>query len=157
MDTDPTAAAEESPAGFYNRLRKRVQKWVDEKGADHKYVDYILLAPDLFYVLFKLSLDKDVPPRSKAKLAVMIAYFISPLDFIPEGIVGPAGYVDDVALAAYVLNDILNETSEEVVRRHWPSDQDVLVVIQKVLKVADEMVGSGIWKKLRDWFGRQTS
>jgi uncharacterized membrane protein YkvA (DUF1232 family) len=34
----------------------------------------------------------------------MIAYIISPLDLLPEGIIGPAGYAEDIALAAYVIN-----------------------------------------------------
>ena len=41
------------------------------------------------------------------------------MDLVPEAIVGPIGYVDDIALAAYVLNSIVNNASPEVVQRHW--------------------------------------
>lgn len=59
------------------------------------------------------------------------------------------GYLDDVALAAYVLHGILNQTRPEVLERHWVGERDVLEVVQKVLAAADRMVGSGLWKKLK--------
>jgi len=60
------------------------------------------------------------------------------------------GYVDDIALAAYVLNSIVNETDPSVVQKQWAGDGDVLDAIKHILKVANEMVGSGLWKKLVD-------
>ncbi|TYO95344.1 YkvA family protein [Desulfallas thermosapovorans] len=135
---------------FYQNLRVKIKKWLDSKsGADNKWAEYILLAPDIFHLLYKLTLDKDVYVADKAKLAAAIAYFISPVDLIPEALLGPAGYVDDLALAAYVLNRIINNTDPEVVRRNWAGDGDVLEVIQSILRVADKMVGSGLWKKLK--------
>ncbi len=107
------------------------------------------MAPDLFHLLCKLTIDKDVPVVEKAKLAFTIAYFVSPVDLVPEAIVGPAGYVDDIALAAFVLNSIINKTNPKVVTKHWAGDKDVLLVIKEILKVADEMVGSGLWRKLK--------
>ncbi len=134
---------------FYQRLRARIKAWLQTKeGSSHKWVNYLMWAPDLFHLLVKLSLDEAVPRREKAKLAAAIAYFISPIDLIPEGIFGLVGYVDDVAVAAYVLNSVLNKTGPETLRKHWAGETDVLAVIQAVLKVADAMVGSGIWKSL---------
>lgn len=135
---------------FYQKLRKDIRKWVKSKtGKNNKWAEYLLLAPDLFHLLCKLTIDKNVPIKEKAKLAFTIAYFVSPIDFVPEAIVGPAGYVDDIALAAYVLNSIINKTSAKVVTKHWAGDKNVLVVIKEILKVADEMVGSGLWRKLK--------
>lgn len=48
-----------------------------------------------------------------------------------------------------MLNRIVNESNEEIVRNHWAGEGDVLEAIKKVLKVADEMVGSGLWEKLK--------
>ena len=140
----------EKESDFYQNLRKKLRVWLDSKeGASHKWAEYIMLAPDLFHLLCKLSIDKDVSLKHKAKLAAVIAYFVSPIDLIPEALTGPVGYVDDIALAAYVLNGIINESSPEVVNKHWAGDEDVLTVIQKILKVADKMVGGGLWKKLK--------
>ena len=135
---------------FYQRCRTRIRKWVtSEEGKSSRWAEYILAAPDLFHLLCRLSTDKDVPTREKAKLAAAIAYFVSPFDLIPEGIVGPIGYADDIALAAYVLNGIVNRTDADVVRRHWAGDGDVLQSIQFILRAADEMVATGLWRKLK--------
>lgn len=138
---------------FYVRLRDKIRKWLEtEEGKKNKFAEYLLFAPDLFHLLCKLSFDKEVPVKEKAKLAGAIAYFISPADMIPEVLTGPLGYVDDIAVAAYVLNSIINNTDSEIVRRHWAGDGDVLDVIKTILELADEMVGSGLWKKIKSMF-----
>ena len=138
---------------FYQKLRGQFRDWcTTDEGKTNKFAEYLMFAPDLFHLLCKLSLDKDVPAIEKAKLAGVIAYFVSPVDLLPEAILGPVGYVDDIALAAYVLNNLVNKTDEEIVRKHWVGDEDVLNVIQRILYIADTMVGSGIWSKLKKRF-----
>ncbi len=135
---------------FYRTLRQRVRRWTaSAEGKASPWAEYVLLAPDLFHLLCKLALDPDVPRGAKARLAAAIAYFVSPVDLVPEALLGPVGYLDDVALAAYVLHGILNQTRPEVLERHWVGERDVLEVVQKVLAAADRMVGSGLWKKLK--------
>ena len=134
---------------FYQKLRVRVKDWASREGKDSTVLKYVLIAPDFFHLLCKLMFDSRVPGREKKKVAAAIAYFISPVDFIPEGLVGPAGYIDDVALAAYVLNSILNSVGPEVLEEHWAGDSDVLSTIQEVVGVADRLVGSGMWKRIK--------
>ena len=139
---------------FYQNLRKKMRDWLDsDKGKSHKYAEYLMLAPDLFHLMCKLSIDPQVETKDKAKLAGAIAYFVSPLDLVPEAIVGPIGYVDDIALAAFVLNNIINNTDPSVVEKHWAGEADLLDSIKNILKVADDMIGSGLWKKLKGMFG----
>ena len=134
---------------FYQKLRSRIKEWAVEEGKDSKALKYILMAPDFFHLLCKLMFDPRIPKIEKAKVGGAIAYFISPVDVVPEGLVGPAGYIDDVALAAYVLNSILSSVGPEVLEEHWAGDGDVLKNIQEILKVADGLIGSGMWKKIR--------
>ena len=68
---------------FYQLLRRKIKDWETKGGENYKWAEYILLAPDLFHLLCKLAVDKDVPKKEKAKLAGVIAYFISPIDVIP--------------------------------------------------------------------------
>lgn len=134
---------------FYLKFRAEMREWVNSKsGKENKYVDYLMVAPDLFHLLCKLTLEKDVPVKHKAKLVGVIAYFISPLDAVPEAFVGPAGYVDDIALACYALNSMLNEVDSEIVIRNWAGDEDLLNYIQTILGIADNMLGSGMLNKI---------
>jgi uncharacterized membrane protein YkvA (DUF1232 family) len=140
---------DEEHLDFYRRLRGRVEEWAGGAGQLHRHLDILLAAPDFFYLLLKLSGDPDVPKQEKVKLLAAIIYFVTPLDLFPEALFGPVGYLDDTALAAYVLSGLVNRTDPEVVRRHWAGSGDVLEVIQRVLDVANSMIGSGLWKRLR--------
>jgi uncharacterized membrane protein YkvA (DUF1232 family) len=135
---------------FYQSLRARIKKWLETgDGKSNKFAEYILLAPDLFHLLIRLMLDEGVPLSEKAKLGIVVAYFISPLDLLPEAILGPLGYLDDIALTAYVLNQLVNKTDDTLIKKHWAGEGDVLEVIQKIIHDADEMVGSGLWSKIK--------
>jgi uncharacterized membrane protein YkvA (DUF1232 family) len=134
---------------FYQKLRKRLQTWAAGAGKDKKALRYILLAPDFFHLLCKILLDPRVPGREKAKVGGAIAYFMSPLDVVPESLVGPAGYIDDVALAAFVLNSVLESAGPEVLREHWAGDGDVLEQIRGVIRGADKLLGSGAWSRIK--------
>ena len=135
---------------FYRNLRMKIVNWIDtETGKNNKWADYILLVPDFFYLLVKLSMDKAVSLDDKAKLALALAYFISPLDLMPEAFLGPIGYLDDLAIAAYVFNNIINHNSPEIIQKHWAGDGDILLLIKGVLAKADEMIGSGLWGKIK--------
>ena len=137
-------------ADFYQKLRDKMQLWLQsDEGKSHTWAEYLLFAPDLFHLLCKLAVDKSVPASEKTKLAAAIAYFVSPIDLMPEAVLGPLGFADDIALAAYVLNSVLSKTDPAIVRRHWAGSEDVLVVLQRILSIAEKMLGRGLWKKLR--------
>ncbi len=156
LDTAPPLSDQpplsEQQQDFYRTMRQRIQKFLAGKGKTFKYADYLLVAPDMFHLMCKLALDKRVSIKSKAMLAGGIAYFVSPLDMIPEGIVGPIGYVDDLAVAALVLSAVINDGAGDAAREHWAGDGDLLGHIQEILRVADEMVGSGMWGRLKGMF-----
>jgi uncharacterized membrane protein YkvA (DUF1232 family) len=138
---------------FYQKLRAQIMSWLSKKNnRNQRWAEYILLAPDLFHLLCKLMLEAEVPPAKKIKLAAVIAYFISPLDFFPEGFFGPVGYLDDIALTAYVLNDLINEIDPQIVSRHWAGEGDILKLLKTILLNSDKMLGSGLWKKIRKKF-----
>ena len=144
---------EQKQQDFYQKLRTQIIGWLGQKNnRNQRWAEYILLAPDLFHLLCKLMLEAEVPPGKKIKLAAVIAYFISPLDFLPEGFLGPVGYLDDIALTAYVLNDLINEIDPQIVSRHWAGDGDILRLLRTILLNSDKMLGSGLWKKIRKKF-----
>ena len=139
---------DEDHKDFYIKLRKKIETYLREH--DNQYADYLLLAPDLFHLLVRLSIDERVPVKKKAKFALVIAYFISPIDLLPEMLLGPLGYLDDIALTAYVINQYVNETDSTIVRELWAGDQDILSALKNIIATADKFVGSGIWKKLKN-------
>lgn len=138
---------------FYKKLRKRIRQWASsEEGRNYRWTEYLLVAPDLFHLLCRLAIDRDVLINDKLKLAAAIAYFLSPFDIIPEVLLGPIGYADDVVIAAYVLHSVVNNTDEEVLRRNWAGEGDILELMRKLLHKADEMIGAGTWQQIKGMF-----
>lgn len=142
----------EEQTGFYQKIRQKIQKWGETKGKDSRWVEYVLIAPDVFHLLCKLVADPEVPTKEKVKLGAAIAYFITPFDLMPEFLFGPVGYLDDLVLASWALNDLVNKVDPFIVRRHWAGEGDVLDLTKQLLAKADEMIGRGLLKKVRDSF-----
>lgn len=138
---------------IYQQFRVKIQQWIDSQDArNSKWAEYLMYAPDLFHLLVRLSFDEDVPGSQKIKLLAVIAYFISPFDVLPEFVLGPLGLLDDIALTAWVINSLVNDTDPAVIRRHWAGKGDSLEVIQRILASADDMIGSGLWERLKKRF-----
>jgi uncharacterized membrane protein YkvA (DUF1232 family) len=146
---------DEQKYDFYQSIRNRIHSWMQtEEGKDNRWADYILAVPDMFHLLVKLTLDPAVPDNYKAKLGLGLAYFISPIDLIPEALMGPLGFVDDLVVVAYILNTMINETDSELVKKHWAGDQDVLKLVQQIIDSADEMIGSKVIDKIKAMFNK---
>ena len=74
------------------------------------------------------------------------AYLVSPIDIIPDFIPG-LGQLDDIAVVAFALDQMLNRVPEHVVVEHWEGDEDVLQVVREILDIATGFVPS--WMKRR--------
>ena len=147
---------EEQREGFYTKLRNRITDWAASKtGRENRWLDVLLVAPDFFHLLCRLMADPDVPAAQKAKAGALIAYYISPLDFMPEAIMGPFGYADDVALAAWFVNQLVNQINPAIVARNWAGSTDMLKQVHHISEVGDEMLGGGMWKKVVSWLNER--
>ncbi len=144
QDLDP------EKADFYQKIRHSLRLWAREKGTSSRWTEYLLLAPDMFHLLCKLALAREIPMHEKTALATAIAYFILPIDLMPEGFIGPIGYMDDVVLASYVLNSMINGQNPEIVKKYWAGEQDIFVEVRSVLDKADQILGGGLWQKLKN-------
>ena len=155
------AAAQNGPvdAGayedFYVRLRRRIHEHLAGKGRFVKHAELLLLAPDLFHLMVRLVLDPDLPKFERLKLIGMIAYFMSPVDFLPEVLLGPSGYLDDVVGASIVLDSIINAGHGALARRYWAGDRDLLAFLQRTVANAEAIVGRGVLGRLTRRFGRR--
>ena len=47
---------------------------------------------------------------------------------------------------------MLNNIDPYILRKHWAGDDDILVILQNILRVANEMVGKGVWEKIKKMF-----
>jgi uncharacterized membrane protein YkvA (DUF1232 family) len=135
---------------FYDRVRGRIQKFVGEKGsALGRTAEFLLLVPDVFILLWRLLGDSRVTGRNKVLLGSAVVYYIFPFDLLPEALVGPIGYLDDLVFGVYVLNRMLVDIDPSVLREHWSGGEDVLLTIQRVMTAADQLVSKEIVERLK--------
>lgn len=149
-ETASTPVTQDRAQRFYDRMRGNIERYVQKKGVvAEKSAAWLLLVPDVFMLLWRLVSDGRVNGKNKVLLGSGLAYYLFPFDIIPEGFIGPTGYVDDLVLAVYMLNKILGDTDPEVLREHWSGSEDVLAAIQRILGTADNLVGSDMVGRLK--------
>lgn len=112
---------------------------METRGEPTSLREYVLVAPRLVRLVLRLLRDPRVPARSKAALLLVGAYLASPIDIIPD-FLGGLGQLDDLILAAFALDQILNRVPDEVVREHWDGAEDILDVVRNVLEVATGLI-----------------
>ena len=95
--------------------------------------DLLLALPRLARMLISLAADRDVPTAAKVVLAAMAVYLVSPIDLIPDFIPW-LGYLDDVVLAAVVVDGVLNYVDRPLLLRYWPGSADSLDRIAAVAR-----------------------
>lgn len=148
--TEHTGDLSPKANGRYERLRARIARWASRKSAlASKSMEAALILPDFFRLLCGLAADPDVPPKAKAKITLALLYIVSPIDLLPEALFGPVSYLDDLVVAVYVVNHLLNQTSEEVIARHWKGKGEVIKIIRHYVAVTDELAGSGLLRRVR--------
>lgn len=135
---------------FYDRLRERILARLERRGgrmADAT-VRALLLVPDVFILLVRLSLDKGVPKEARMMIGGALAYFILPMDLLPEAIVGAGGYIDDLVLATAVLAQAFSGHLEPYARKHWSGSEDLRVVIQDISYAAENLLGAKLYGRV---------
>lgn len=135
---------------FYDRLRQHVVDFLEERGGSlgETASHYLLLVPDVFILLVRLALDKRVPKAQRALIGSALAYFVMPIDLLPEVFVGPLGYLDDLVLAAAVVSRAFGDELESFTDQHWSGSDRLRKVIADIADTAENLVGKNVYGKL---------
>lgn len=62
---------------------------------------------------------RDISPKALLSVVAALLYFISPMDAIPDWLLG-IGFVDDIAVLAWLMNTLSTELDAF---RHWRANQ----------------------------------
>lgn len=116
-----------NPDPYFLRLRGEITEWARRNQAA-PIADQLFLVPDLFRLYVRLLCDDRVALRAKAELVGALAYLIWPFDVLPEGIIGPAGYLDDTFLLLKTLTSFVSQKNvhPDVLREHWSGTAESL-------------------------------
>ena len=120
---------------FYDTLIENLDSYNGE------YASFIDCGPNLFKLLCDI-LEYDISPNIRKDLCGAIAYYVVPMDVIPEKEYGPYGYIDDIYLSVYVLRIVASEYGYEFIQKIWNKPQDIKNVMDdcesKALEILKE-------------------
>ncbi|PID59030.1 hypothetical protein CSB45_01050 [candidate division KSB3 bacterium] len=115
---------------FRNTVLRRAASWFGRPG--ELLIQWLFLLPDLSRLMVNLLSDSRVFLLDKIFIAGVLAYVISPLDFLPEILAGPFGLVEDLLLCIMMLYRLLsNPQNAEAIREHWKGERGTIVNIQR--------------------------
>lgn len=90
--------------------------------------------PDLGRLIVRLVADPVLPRAAKIALAAALVYLASPIDLIPD-FIPFVGYLDDVLLAALVVDGIVNWVDRGLLLKYWPGTPDSLERIARAARL----------------------
>jgi|GEM_PF-2587274 len=139
----------------YQKLRDRVREWEQKDGrTNRQWLEYAIITPDLFHLLLKLSRDKDVPVMSKAIIGAGIAYFVMPMDIIPD--ILPGGWIDDMAVAIIVLSYLIKDVDHAIIRRNWAGQGDIIEIHARYSDRLSGIIGPRVYRRVVSWVTKQS-
>jgi uncharacterized membrane protein YkvA (DUF1232 family) len=140
----------------YDRLRRRMVEALDRRGRLGRALsEPLMLAPDLLVLLARLCMDRDVSPASRQLIVGTLAYFLTPVDLLPEAVLGVGGFLDDVVLVALVLSHSLDAELEPLAVKHWSGNQDLRVVLADVSTAGAALLGFNLYDRLKRFLARR--
>jgi len=131
---------------IYDRLRARIASM--GPGSRPGLVDLLFFLPDLVVLLFRLAQDPRVPIGDKAVAIAGVGYALSPIDLIPDFVLGPIGFLDDLIVAAAAVSRVINHVHPDLVKAHWPGHTDLLEVLRRITSWSERVVGKTVTRIL---------
>jgi uncharacterized membrane protein YkvA (DUF1232 family) len=89
--------------------------------------------PDVLRLIYGLAREPRLPRSVKIAIAAAAIYLASPVDLIPD-VVPLAGLVDDLLLAAIVLDGVLSYVDRAMLLRYWPGSVESLDRVARVAR-----------------------
>jgi uncharacterized membrane protein YkvA (DUF1232 family) len=103
--------------------------------------------PDLGRLLVRLVADPVLPRAAKLALAAALVYLASPVDLIPD-FIPFVGYLDDLLLAALVVDGVVNWVDRGLLLKYWPGSPDSLERIARAARLLAAWVPSRLKRRI---------
>ena len=157
IDTHEPPLPEPGLFGFYDRLREKVLHAVEEKGGRYSEiaVEALILVPDVFILLVRLALDPEVPKQARALIAGALAYFVLPVDLLPEAFLGAGGFLEDLVLASSVLSHAYGGELEPYAKKYWSGSHELRHTLHRITGGAHQFLETKVLDRLGKLMGRR--
>ncbi len=134
---------------FFQTFLKKIHQW-DENVDRYRDRFAILRAvplrtilrimragPEILHLLISLVNHDEISKETKSRISAALAYFIFPFDILPEGIIGPIGYFDDLVIALMLVDYLLNgenEAEKAIINEVWQGEPGELETLRTMVR-----------------------
>ena len=119
---------------FYDVLSDNLESYQGE------YASFIDHGPYLFKLLTEVLNDSKVNQDLRLKISAAIAYYVVPMDVIPEQVYGPYGYIDDIFITVYVMKKIEDILGYEFLEYYWEGTGELETVVNECYERSREVL-----------------
>lgn len=132
----------------YSNLRDKLEDNIPDKY--EKLAEYAMIIPDIVVLFYRLFKDKRVGIKNKLLIGGIITYLASPIDIVPD-FIPFIGKIDDIAIAFFGLNVIINELPENIILENWQGEENIILMVKEAVKYISQVVGAKNVNKLIDF------
>lgn len=119
---------------FYDVLVENLESFNGE------YASFIDHGPKLFKLLADFLGYEHLKSQLKLKISAAIAYYVVPMDVIPETVHGAYGYIDDIFITAYVIRILADVYGYEFLSEYWEGEEDLEEVVELCYERSKEVL-----------------
>jgi uncharacterized membrane protein YkvA (DUF1232 family) len=119
---------------FYDVLSENLESYQGE------YASFIDHGPKLFQLLTEMLEESSISKELRLEISAAIAYYVVPMDIIPEQVYGPYGYIDDIYITTYVIKRIADELGYDCLKKHWKGEGNLESVIEECYEKSLEVL-----------------
>lgn len=84
-----------------------------------EYASFIDHGPHLYKLLTDILTEESLSQEKRLEISAAIAYYVIPMDIIPEQIYGPYGYIDDIFISVHVIKRVAADLGYESLEKFW--------------------------------------
>lgn len=143
---------------YYIELRDRIYG-LEKDYAKESIFEVLFFIPDCFIYLCRLLKDIRVPMDYKIEIVFALIYMVSPIDFIPEGLINhPIALMDDIGISIYVIKKGFDSkvVPRDLLENNWPGDVEFIDQIDKWYRKIEETVGEDLIEMIRSYHKKKS-
>ncbi|MBN2496172.1 MAG: DUF1232 domain-containing protein [Deltaproteobacteria bacterium] len=138
----------------YLRLRGEVHE-LQRVHPELGFLSVLLFLPDLFRLFVRLLFDRRVSLAVKKGVGLALLYLVVPIDLLPEGLIGPVGYTEDVLIMLRALARMMtdNSVSRGLIEEHWSGGERTLDGLLEAARFLETNIA--YFQEVIGWFQQQ--
>lgn len=120
---------------WYDQYHRRIYDWTGDCSV--RSAEVVLMLPDLVHLLLDLSQDSHVPPETRALFHQTAQEVMRGVDYLPQGVVGTVGLIEDAVRVAKQLQPALPSLPPETIHTYWQGERPLPEAVDYLLTHRD--------------------